>query len=388
MKWRRIVFLVLWVMSLIGISFYGGAVSYGFFWGMTLLPVISLVYLILFFSQFRIYQEIESRTIVCKQVMPYYFTLPNETFFSFAGLNVRMFSGFSYVTDIPDDEEYELLPGESYTYHTNLVCKYRGEYEVGVKEIVITDFFCLFRLRYRIHGTIKALVYPRLIHKEELSGIKDIIDVSSLQSELNRTQPDVVTRDYVQGDSLKYIHWKVSAKEQKLKTRNLLGERKKEILLCYDTKRYSSKEEVYIPLESQILETVLTIGLHFAEKNIPYTICYGQGDMRKQQIEGLSKMDYLYQEIAGVQFDEKENAESLLQQMIQERLHIQAHAFIMVVHEVSDEMMERLQNFAAEGLFVILYLITDENTENYIRQGNERFNIVVLPVEGDLEELL
>jgi len=388
MKWRRIVFLVLWVMSLIGISFYGGAVSYGFFWGMTLLPVISLVYLILFFSQFRIYQEIESRTIVCKQVMPYYFTLPNETFFSFAGLNVRMFSGFSYVTDIPDDEEYELLPGESYTYHTNLVCKYRGEYEVGVKEIVITDFFCLFRLRYRIHGTIKALVYPRLIHKEELSGIKDIIDVSSLQSELNRTQPDVVTRDYVQGDSLKYIHWKVSAKEQKLKTRNLLGERKKEILLCYDTKRYSSKEEVYIPLESQILETVLTIGLHFAEKNIPYTICYGQGDMRKQQIEGLSKMDYLYQEIAGVQFDEKENAESLLQQMIQERLHIQAHAFIMVVHEVSDEMMERLQNFAAEGLFVILYLITDENTENYIRQGNERFNIVVLPIEGDLEELL
>lgn len=388
MKWRRIVFLVLWVMSLIGISFYGGAVSYGFFWGMTLLPMISLVYLILFFSQFRIYQEIESRTIVCKQVMPYYFTLPNETFFSFAGLNVRMFSGFSYVTDIPDDEEYELLPGESYTYHTNLVCKYRGEYEVGVKEIVITDFFRLFRLRYRIHGTIKALVYPRLIHKDELSGIKDIIDVSSLQSELNRTQPDVVTRDYVQGDSLKYIHWKVSAKEQKLKTRNLLGERKKEILLCYDTKRYSSKEEVYIPLESQILETVLTIGLHFAEKNIPYTICYGQGDMRKQQIEGISKMDYLYQEIAGVQFDEKENAESLLQQMIQERLHIQAHAFIMVVHEVSDEMMERLQNFAAEGLFVILYLITDENTENYIRQGNERFNIVVLPVEGDLEELL
>lgn len=388
MKWRRIVFLVLWIMSLIGISFYGGAVSYGFFWGMTLLPMISLVYLILFFSQFRIYQEIESRTIVCKQVMPYYFTLPNETFFSFAGLNVRMFSGFSYVTDIPDDEEYELLPGESYTYHTNLVCKYRGEYEVGVKEIVITDFFRLFRLRYRIHGTIKALVYPRLIHKEELSGIKDIIDVSSLQSELNRTQPDVVTRDYVQGDSLKYIHWKVSAKEQKLKTRNLLGERKKEILLCYDTKRYSSKEEVYIPLESQILETVLTIGLHFAEKNIPYTIFYGQGGIRKQQIEGISKMDYLYQEIAGVQFDEKENAESLLQQMIQERLHIQAHALIMVVHEVSDEMMERLQNFAAEGLFVILYLITDENTENYIRQGNERFNIVVLPVEGDLEELL
>lgn len=388
MKRRRIVFIVLWILSLVGISFYGGAVSYGFFWGITLLPLISLVYLALFFSKFRIYQEIESRTIVCKQIMPYYFTLPNETFFSFAGLNVRMFSGFSYVTDIPDDEEYELLPGESYTYHTNLVCKYRGEYEVGVKEIVITDFFRLFRLRYRIHGTIKALVYPRLIHKEELPGIKDIIDVSSLQSEMNRTEPDVVTRDYIQGDSLKYIHWKVSAKEQKLKTRNLLGERKKEILLFYDTQRYSAKKEVYIPLESQILETVLTISLHFAEKNIPYTICYGQNGIRKHQIEGISQMEYLYQETARIQFDEKEKQEEMLQQMIRERLHLHAHAFIMVAHHVSDEIMKQLQLFSAEGLSVVLYLVTDENVQDYVKWGNDRLKIQVLPVESDLEELL
>lgn len=388
MKRRRLIFLLLWILSLVAVSFYGGAVSYGLFWGLTLVPVISLIYLILFFSQFKIYQEIQSRNIVCKQAMPYYFTLPNETFYSFAGLNVRMFSGFSYVTDIPEDEEYELLPGDSHTYHTNLVCKYRGEYEVGVKEIVVTDFFRLFRMRYRIHGTIKALVYPRMIQKKELSSIKDIIDVSNLQSEINKTETDVITRDYIPGDSLKYIHWKVSAREQKLKTRNLLGERKQGILLLYDTKRFSPKEEAYIPLESQILETVLALSYHFGEKGIPFTLLCGQNGVKKLEAEGISGLDYVYRETCQVRFDEREDGEALLARVVQERLHLHARSLIMVAHKVSDGLMRQLQEFAVEGLPVVLYLVTDEDAEKYIRQSNSRLKIVVLPVDGDLEELL
>ena len=118
MKWRRRVFFLIWILSLVGISFYGGTISYSLFWTMTLLPVLSFLYLLLVYAQFRVYQEIENRTIVCKQPMPYYFILPNETFFSFAGLSIRLFSGFSYVLDIPEDVEYELLPGDNYTYHT------------------------------------------------------------------------------------------------------------------------------------------------------------------------------------------------------------------------------------------------------------------------------
>ena len=388
MKRRRIIFLLLWILSLVAVSFYGGAISYGLFWGITLVPVISLIYLILFFSQFRIYQEIQSRNIVCKQAMPYYFTLPNETFYSFAGLNVRMFSGFSYVTDIPEDEEYELLPGDSHTYHTNLVCKYRGEYEVGVKEIVVTDFFRLFRFRYRIHGTIKALVYPRLIQKKELSSIKDIIDVSNLQSEINKTEADVITRDYVPGDPLKYIHWKASAREQKLKTRNLLGERKQGVLILYDTKRFYPKEEAYIPLESQILETVLALCYHFGEKGIPFSLLCGQNGAKKLEATGLSQLEYVYQETCQIRFDEREDGERLLEQVVQERLHLQARSLIMVAHRVSDGLMWRLLQFSGEGLPVMLYLVTDEDAEEVIRQSNSRLKIMVLPITGDLEELL
>ncbi len=388
MKWRRIIYIFLWILSLVGISFYGGAISYGFFWAVTLIPAVSFLYLVLFFTRFRIYQKIESRIIVCKQAMPYYFTLPNETFYAFAGLSVRLFSGFSYVTDIPEDEEYELLPGDSHTYHTNMICKYRGEYEVGVKELIVTDFLRLFRLRYKIHGTIRAVVYPRMIQKKELNSIKDIVDVSHLQSQNNQTETDVITRDYVAGDPLKYIHWKASAKEQRLKTRNLLGERKQEIFLAYDTKRYDEKEENYIPLENQILETVLALSFHFAEKNIPFTVLCGQNGIKKYQIENIAGLDHFYRETAHVRFDERENSELLMQQVLQERSQLDIRTFILVTHEVTENLMGRLQLLAQEGLYVVLYLVTDENTQDFVRQSNSRFRVVRLPVEGDLEELL
>lgn len=388
MKWRRIILLLLWVLSLVGISFYGGAISYGLFWGITLLPVLSLVYLLFVFMQFRIYQEIGSRIVVSKQPVPYFFVLQNETVYAFAGLSVRLFSDFSYITDIETNEEYELLPGDKYTYHTTLICKYRGEYEVGVKDIIITDFFRLFRIRYKNPGAVKAVVYPRIVRKKELESIRDIIHMSTRETVLNQTVPDVVTRDYVAGDALKRIHFKVSAREQKLKTRTMLGERKQEIMLLYDTKRHSEKAQEYIPAENQILELVLALGLFFAEKNITYTVMHGQEGMRTKMVEGLGHFEQLYEETAHVIFDARENVTDLAKEWFESRGHWNVETLIVVVQEPEEELLRLLQILAEEGYTIVLYVVTDRDISEYIRQSNGRMKIVAIPVEGNLEEIL
>lgn len=70
MKRRKMVLFLLWLLSLLAISFYGGAVSYGFFFGISLIPVVSLVYLLMVHERFRIYQEIGYREVLCGQEMP------------------------------------------------------------------------------------------------------------------------------------------------------------------------------------------------------------------------------------------------------------------------------------------------------------------------------
>lgn len=388
MKWRRGIVFLLWILSLVGISFFGGTISYGFFWAITFIPVISIVYLLFVYMQFRIYQEIESRIIVSKQPMPYFFVLQNETYFAFAGLSVSLFSDFSHVTDMPDGEEYELLPGDKYTYQSSMICKYRGEYEVGVKEITITDFLRLFRFRYKNPGTIKAVVYPRIIYKSELESIKDIFNPSINEVFFNQTVADVVTRDYIPGDPLKRIHWKASAREQKLKTRNMLGERKQDLMIVYDTKRYSDRENEYLPLENQILELVLALGVFFAGKNIGYSVLCGQNGVNLSQVQGLSQFDEWYHQTANIAFDAKEDVETILRQFKQNREFANCKTVLIVLHEVRKELMGLLQSMTEEGFYVILYLVTDENIEEYAKQANERLRIIGIPVEGNLEEIL
>ncbi|MBQ7934257.1 MAG: DUF58 domain-containing protein [Lachnospiraceae bacterium] len=388
MRWRRIVWFILWIISLVGISYYGGIISYTLFWGLTMIPVLSCIYLVAVFVGFKIYQEIESRTIVCKEPMPYFFALPNEGYYAFAGISVRLFSKLSYVTDMGEDEEYELLPGDKYEYHTRLICKYRGEYEVGVKEVILTDCFRLFRFKYRIDGTIKALVYPRVIHMAEVESLKDILNVSSLMIPLEQTEPDVVTRDYIPGDALKYIHWKVSAKEQQLKTRNMQGERKQDIWLVYDTCRYDRDEYVYMPLENQILETVLALVAYLAEKNIDVTVCHSQRGLQNSTVRGLSQFQVFYEETAHVVFSEEENIAVTMEQLSSGAGILSVQTMLVVSHQGDEAFLNRLQALTLQGIHIIWYLITDENAEAYLRQSSSRLKIVVLPIEGNLEDLL
>ncbi len=388
MKRRRLIFGILWILSLTAISFYGGAVSYGLFFGLSLIHCISFIYLLLIYFQFRIYQEIESRNMVCKQPMPYYFVLQNSGCFAFAGINVHLFSGLSYVLEMPDDEVYQLLPGDEYLYRTHLICKYRGEYEVGVKEVILTDFFRLFSVRYRCPSTLKALVYPRIIEKAELNSMKELAVFWRKDTPLLQSEPDVLVRDYAAGDALKLIHWKATARERKLKTRSLIGEEKQRILFFYDTKRYSRDPYEYLPLENQILETILALGIYFAKQNTPFSVFCGQNGLCMQRVHGMQDYEGFYQKTARTVFSGEENVEELFDQVAAQGRISESSVCIGIVHEMNDFLLDRAKQLETAGIFTVWYVVTDQNMEKYLRQSSSRCKIISLPVEAELEEIL
>lgn len=385
MRKRRLGLLGLWILSLTAISFYGGAVSYGFFFGITLLPVISLVYLALVYWRFRIYQKVESRNMVCGQPMPYFFVLQNDDYCPFASISVRLFSSFSYVEKLPDDTEYELLPGDKYTYETKLVCKYRGEYEVGVKEIMVTDFFRLFKFTYRIPGTIKAIVQPKVTRLAALNSIGNLSVLLQRDTSLADTEPDVVVRDYIAGDALKQIHWKATAREQKLKIRNRTGEEKQGIALFCDTKRYSRHRKEYLPVENKLLEIMLALGIFLAEKNMAFTAYYGQNGMTKKRVDGIGDFDSFYEGMSRVIYSDDENFMQTLTYALEKNIISENRVIFCVLHELTEELMRMTAKMAESGILVVLYVVTEANLEEYLRQSNERRKIIVISVEAELE---
>lgn len=381
---RKWILLGMWLISLWIISHYGGTASYGLFFGITMIPLLSLIYSLCVFVQFRIYQKIESRDIICRQSVPYYFVLQNENHYGFASVKARMFSTLSYVEDIPDDMEYELLPGDRYTYETRLVCQYRGEYEVGIKEVVVTDFFRLFTFKYRTTETIKALVKPRMLHLDELNSIQDIVAFVQRENPYSDSEPDIVVRDYIDGDSMAHIHWKATAKEQKLKVRTRTGEDKQMICIFYDTKRYVKDLLDYLPPENQILETTLALGLFLAEKNINYTLLQSS----VKTVRGLRDYEELYKIVADTQFTPEADIQLELQSVLHQSMTNHCKILFGVMQSLTTDTLIQFESCLSQGTVVVLYVITDENMDELLKQGNERLRIIPVPINAELKDIL
>ncbi len=388
MRKRKWIWLFLWILSLIGISLYGGAVSYGFFWGLLALPFVSFVYLLYVYLRFRIYQEIESRQVICGQPMPYYFVLRNEDRLGFAGIQVRMFPDFSYVENMAEEVEYELLPQDEVLYRSRIICKYRGEYEVGVKEVILTDFMGIFSFRYRAPGTIRAIVKPRIVKINDLVALSDVIVELERESYFSQNEPGVEVRGYISGDSLKKIHWKNVARSGKLCVRKDIGTEKQGIVLAFDTCRYSRKPKCYLPLESKMLECLLALALFWAEKNTPLRVCYGQNGIQKTDIAGIRAFEEFYMRTADMTFREQENPNTLLEQLLLEGDLSEAKVLLCVLHEWNGEMMRLAESVVASGTRVIAYIVTDEDMSDYVKYNTERRRVVPVSVAGDLEGVL
>ena len=385
---RKWIWLCIWILTLVGISFYGGAVSYGLFWAVSLLPLVSFVYLLCVYLRFRIYQEIESRQVVCDQPMPYYFVLRNEDKFGFASVKVRMFPDYSYVEDVDKDVEYELLPGDEYLYRTKLVCRYRGEYEVGVKEVIITDFFGIFSFKYRMPGTIRAIVRPKIVEICEVNSLSNLAVDMEREALLNKTEPDVVVRDYVNGDSLRKIHWKAVARLGKLLVRNDIGTEKQGVAILFDTCRYSRKMAEHLPVESKLLESLLALTMFFAGKNVPVTVFYGKNGLAREEVSGLRSFESFYARVSNMIFDEEENPLRVMEQVYERVLFRDARILVCVFHSWNDKMMMLSEQIAATGVCVVAYVVTDESCEEYRKHNTDRKKVVVIPVHAELEGVL
>ena len=385
MRARRLCLLGVWILSLVSISMYGGAVSYGFFFGVTLLPLILLIYLGLVYWRFKLYQKIEGREMECGKPVPFFFVLQNEDYLPFVSVSVKLFSSFSYVEKMPEGVEYELLPGESYRYDTKLICRYRGEYEVGVKEILVTDFLKIFRLRYRVPETIRVSVLPKLTHVSRLNSIGNLSVLLQRDISHGDTEPDVVVRDYVAGDAWKQIHWKATAREQKLKIRNRIGEENQGIALLCDTKRYSRDIKKYLPVENKLLEVALSLTLFLTERNMGVCTYFGQDGLVKQQVEDLKTFDEFYEAVSRITYREEEDVLQTLTFMVRRGELLHSKVLFLVLHEMTEAILQLTTQLAEIGILMILYVVTEENIDSYIRQSNERRQIIAIPVEAELE---
>ena len=387
MRRNRLIFLLLWLASLVGISYRGGPVSYGLFVFLTLLPVISLIYLFAVFLAFKVYQHLEGRDLTAHHPHPFLFILENEFFFPFASVKVNLFSDYSTISGQDDGAEYELFPHEGIRNEATIVCHYRGEYEVGVKSLEIVDFLRLFRLRYRNPSTMKVPVKPDLIRLSELRSV-DIQLLNALDSPLDDSVPDVVVRDYAPGDDPRYIEWKATARSRALKTRLRIGETQQGIGILMSTERSTQDPAVYLPLENKVLEASLALSWYFAADHTPVTLGYLTGYWKKLTIDRPEAFGEYYETVSSVVFSDLSTETLMLQNALQDPAFFNSRIVFIVIRELTAEALAAAEALNRANVSVIILKVSQDEKEELPELSLSRTQLILVPTETALEEVL
>ena len=311
-----ILFAALLVIALFGITFFGGVTAYVIFFTVLLLPIVCYLYILLVIRSLKIYQRTEGRTMVSGTPSDFYITLQNEGWFSFSSLRIIFYSSFSTISEIDDGAEYELPPHSSIQRKTKLLCRYRGEYCVGIKQIVVKDFLGLFSVTYKIKEPLSVIVAPAMVHPKSLEG-RELLSDADRDNLQKKTDPDIPVREYADGDDIRFLNWKATALMQKLMIRERCGEEKSGIAIVMDPGRYQREEEEYLPMENKIMEWTLALAFYYMENNIPVDVIYGvsKGAAVTTPVRNAGDYETLYEEMCKFSFREDRSMSGILDEL-------------------------------------------------------------------------
>ena len=361
MRRNRIIWFCLWVLSIVGISFKGGAVTYGLFALLTLVPVVSALYLLAVYMLFHIYQDLGQRFVSVNEPADYRFALVNEYPLRFAGIKVRFFTEFSTITDLDSDTEYELAPHTRTEKETKLICRYRGEYNIGIKEIEIQDHFRLFRLRYKNKECIHATVKPQLVKTDRIGSIE--LSDAVKESERGRSELDIISREYVPGDDRRFINWSQSVRTGNLMTRELTGSDHREITIITDTFRNGTEQSEFIPTENKILETALAAAYYFCRNNIPVAEYHIAGELVRLAAESTLRFEEFYECVSETVFDSR-NDHTRLYDAVTRCPEIFDSSMVLIILSVWDALTDALlKQLEAGGLYTVICFIGDNEND-------------------------
>ncbi|MCR5501551.1 MAG: DUF58 domain-containing protein [Lachnospiraceae bacterium] len=384
---NRIILIALWILSLVSISFFGGPLSYGFFAAVTLVPLISLLYTLIVLFRFKIYQDMNRVNVVAGTVSDFYITLQNEDFFPYSGVRIRFFSPFSSIGGIEEDTEYELLPHSGIRKKTSLVCRYRGEYEVGVKSIILEDYLRIFRITFTNREPFRLNVLPRIIRPDSLKTLGQT-DISSVESRTDLRETDVTVRDHQNGDGIRRIHWKASAASGKLLVRNLTGEEKQGIGILMDSGRYSDDPSVYLPLENRLSEVTIALSSYFLDHNTPVRVFFLSSGYAEYSIREPGDFRQFYSDLSALSFRPENTPEKLMAHLLSDRNVYSLSRMILILHDPDEAAARAVDQFIRNRIHVTVYLVTDDTQRAGAEKTFPGDELFVIPTEADLKEVL
>jgi uncharacterized protein (DUF58 family) len=132
-----------------------------------------------------------------------------------------------------------LLWKQRVTWEWELTAQKRGCYQVGPPYLAAGDLFGYFQ-RKKDFQSLQIVVFPRLIPLQNFSSpLQDFFGTKGAKGPVQDPIHPSATRDYQHGRPARYIHWKASARHNRLQEKVFEPTAQRKILLVVDLQQFA-----------------------------------------------------------------------------------------------------------------------------------------------------
>lgn len=298
-------FLLLFA-TLVYAYFFGGLFPYTLLYMMIALPIMSAVHLILVCSLFRLSERVNDRTFVKGDCASYWLILHNSSFLYMPYVTVHMQMEGKFIMKDVKSMRLSLAPFSSREFKYDMPLPYRGRYEIGVNSIEVQDLLGMFAYKILSYEKKSILVKPRLINLDykdiPVARISEGDLASGFQEIGNDELRDI--REYVYGDSLRKMHWKLTSKLSKPMVKDTRNELDNDILVILNLNQTWAMDEETLKKEDCIIEELVSQIYYLLRRNVPVKLCFYNNGPQSFRASTPLEFESIYQLLAEIKFNQ------------------------------------------------------------------------------------
>ena len=336
---------------------------------LSVMPVASLVFTFVALRGIRVGQGIP-HTVIKNEDCALKLRLNNPTPIPF--VNVECVLRYNkYTTEVEEMDRFTLQPFTPETQMIPFTMRYRGRYQIGVDTVQATDFMGLFHLRRNYKRYVDILALPRVVEVEStplaMNLMTDAASRFDIRDEDYATISDI--RPYLPTDSIKRVHWKLTAKRNEWLVKNFQSNALHQISIIVDSKRIGRDYQEQIMMEDRMIEISLGLARHCLRLGMPVDYMAGEG----HKTSGRAPADFeaIYNTASRLAFGDSPNLSpgAILGQCLNEASgYVNA---IILTSRLDTILYERIANAQNNGHYVaVVYFAPrtpSKNTEKIFR---------------------
>lgn len=347
--------------------------------GKFLYLIFSILFILLLYSYYSLYNGkknlyhffwVSDRNLSVGDSLELGYKLNNTGIFPIAYAEIRC-NISKRLGNITFPVEYAFLkPFQMINIKRKFICKHRGYYKLGGLHITIKDFLGLFERNIIFNKDINLIIYPRIYEIDYMKlPATEYFGVFRVPYNTHEDYTGIKNiRKYVEGDSVKKIHWKASAKTEEIFIKEYELSANTKVNIFIDGYEGSFIKDSEGNIEEKMIETAASI-INYCLKNNLHTSLASMA-LDKTYVEGrsLNRLEAFLKELIGFSPNGKIPMHEFL--VMESKKLSYGSTLVILTTVLNEKVFETLINLKHRKLNPILVLV--KNNKPILTSEKER----------------